>query len=290
MKTFRFLTVALALSALALVNTPTERWSLTPFAPVALHAQATTTQTTLSAAVTGGATPDRVIVVASATGFAAGRTVVVDGEAMQVASSYSSGTTIPVTRGWNSTGVTAHASGAVVFAGPSNYFAKTDPGGPCTATDQIALPLVVVPGGGQPNAVSVYNCQGASATTQRWQLYSRNGYPVQGGWTANTPAGVAPPTYTSAGAITLMPGLQFIGSAGALAMTLANPALYQSGTVMTIMASTAQAHTITYTAGFFGTTTSSDVCTLGGAIGDFLQVVAQNQTWRAVATRNCTIA
>jgi hypothetical protein len=264
MKTFRFLAVALALTALALFNTPSERWSLTPFAPAELHAQATTTQTTLSAAVT---VSDRVIVVASATGFAAGRTAVVDGEAFVVASNYVSGTTIPVQRGANSTGVTAHASGAVVLAGPPNYFAKNDPIGPCTATDQIALPLVVVPGNGQPSGVSVYNCQGASATTQRWQLYSRNGYPMAVGWTANTPAGVAPPTYTSAGAITLMPGLQFIGSGGALAMTLANPALYQSGTVMTLMASTAQAHTITYTAGYFGTTTSSDVCTLGARSG-----------------------
>lgn len=287
MKTFRFVTVALALSALALFNTPTERWSLTPFAPVDLHAQATTTQTTLAAAVT---VSDRSVLVASATGLAANRVLVADGEAMLIASNYVSGTTIPVTRGAFSTGVTAHASGAVVLAGPANYFTKNDPVGPCTATDQIALPLVVIPGGGQPPAVSVYNCQGASATTQRWQLYSRNGYPAQVGWTANTPAGVAPPTYTSSGAITLMPGLQFIGSAGALAMTLANPALYQSGTVMTLMASTAQAHTITYTAGFFGTTTSSDVCTLGGAIGDYIQVVAQNATWRAVATRNCTIA
>lgn len=287
MKTFRFLAVALALSALALFNTPSERWSLTPFAPAELHAQATTTQTTLSAAVT---TSDKVVVLASATGVAANRVLVVDGEAMLVSSKYSSGTTIPVTRGWNSTGVGAHASGAVVFAGAANNFAKNDPIGPCTATDQIALPLIVVPGAGQPSAVSVYNCQGASATTQRWILYSRNGYPMQTGWTANTQAAVAPPTYTSSGAITLMPGLQFIGSGGALAMTLANPALYQSGMVMTLYASTAQAHTITYTAGFFGTTTSSDVCTLGGAIGDYIQVVAQNATWRAVATRNCTIA
>lgn len=281
MKTFRTFVAILALSALAILSAPAE------WVPV-LHAQATTTQTTTSAAVAVG---DRVITVASATGFAANRIFVVDGEAMIVSSTYVSGTSIPVTRGYRSTGITAHASGAVVLAGPASYFVATDPGGPCTATDQIALPLVVIaPPGNSPPQVSVYNCQGASATTQRWQLYTRNGYPLSVGWTANTPAGVAPPTYTGAGAITLMPGLQFIGSGGALAMTLANPALYQSGTVMTLYASTAQAHTITYTAGYFGTTTSSDVCTLGGAIGDFLQVVAQNGTWRAVATRNCTIA
>lgn len=281
MKSIRVLVALVALGAAAILSVPE---SVIP----TLHAQATTTQTTLSAAVT---TTDRVIVVASATGFAANRTVVIDGEAMLVGAAYVSGTTIPVTRGTSQTGVTAHASGAVVFAGLSTYFAKADPSGPCTATDQIALPLVVIPSrGSQPGNVNVYNCQGASATTQRWQLYTRDGYPVQAGLTANTPAGVAPPTYTGAGAITLMPGLQFIGSGGALAMTLANPALYQSGTVMTISASTAQLHTITYTAGFFGTTTASDVCTFGGAIGDNLVVVAQNGTWRAVSTRNCTIA
>lgn len=282
MKSIRVFVALVALGAAAILSVPA---SVIP----TLHAQATTTQTTLSAAVT---VSDRVIVVASATGFAAGRTVVVDGEAMQVSASYSSGTTIPVSRGAFSTGVTAHASGAVVFAGPSNYFSKNSPVGPCTATDEIALPRVVVPSpGSQPGSVDVYNCQGASATTQRWQLYTRNGYPAFNfASIGGTQAAAAPPTYTGAGAITLLPGVSFIGSAGALAMTLASPALYQNGQVMVIAASTAQLHTVTYTPGFFGTTTASDVCTMGGAIGDNIVIYAQNGVWRALSTRNCTIA
>lgn len=285
MKMLRYTFIALTLSALALFSAPES----SPLAPASTQAQATTTQTTLAVAVTSRSA--NVITLSSATGVADGYTLVVDGEAMTVLPSWTSGTTIPVSRGQFGTSAGLHASGAVVLLGPPSYFSAADPIGPCTATLQTALPLAVIGTvGSQPPSVSVYNCQGASSTTQRWQLYSRNGYPVQTGLTANTQAGVAPPTYTGAGAITLMPGLQFIGSGGALAMTLANPALYQSGTVMVIQASTAQAHTITYTAGFFGTTTASDVCTLGGAIGDSITVVAQNATWRAIATRNCTIA
>lgn len=283
MTKLRTLTAIVTLSAVALFSVPSD---FVPMAPAALHAQATTTQTTLSANVT---TSDRQILVASATGFAAGRVVVVDGEAMTVSSSYSSGTTIPVNRGAFSTGITAHASGAVVFAGPPNYFSQVEPVGPCTATEEVALPRVVI--GSDSPAVSVFNCQGASATTQRWQLYTRNGYPAFSfASIGGTQAAAAPPTYTSAGAITLLPGVSFIGSGGALAMTLASPALYQNGMVMVIYASTAQAHTITYTPGFFGTTTSSDVCTLGGAIGDNLVIYAQNGVWRFLTGRNCTLA
>ncbi len=55
------------------------------------------TATTLSSAV---ALTDKSIVVASATGFAAGAYVKVDGEFMQVDKSYTSGsTTVPVLRG-----------------------------------------------------------------------------------------------------------------------------------------------------------------------------------------------
>lgn len=272
-----FVTASLAVAVMTL-----------PFAP-ALEAQATLTQTTLSAALTKSGA---VAAVTSATGVADNYVVVVDSEAMIVNASWASGTQLPVQRGALGTVAAEHASGAVAFIGRPTYFSKVDPVGPCTATNEVALPRVVIgTQGALPPAVSVYDCAGASATTQRWQQITRNGYPAAVlGSTGGTQAGVAPPTYTGAGAITILPGLQFIGSAGALAMTLANPALYQSGTVMVLQASTAQIHTITYTAGFFGNTTASDVCTFGGAIGDSLTVVAQNGAWRAIATRNCTLA
>lgn len=69
------------------------------------------TTTTLASAV---AVTDNSIVVTSATGFAANSSIIVDGENMRVASYYVSGTTIPVTRGRDSTATKAHVSGANV--------------------------------------------------------------------------------------------------------------------------------------------------------------------------------
>ncbi len=59
-------------------------------------------------------------------------------------------------------------------------------------------------------------------------------------------------TYTSAGAISQKTGLVQIGSAGALAMTLAAPASgTDDGKVLTVAALTAQAHTLTVAGGNF---------------------------------------
>lgn len=72
------------------------------------------TRTTLSAAV---AINDSSIVVASATGFAAGNFILIDQEVLQVAKNYVSGTTIPVSRGQDGTVSAAHkiTAGAVTF-------------------------------------------------------------------------------------------------------------------------------------------------------------------------------
>jgi hypothetical protein len=259
------------------------------YAGPTLYGQAALTATTLSSAVT--TTTAQTIVVASASSVVANYLAIVDNEVMQVKSTWVSGTTIPVTRSTLATNGALHASGAAVTFIPANQVSAMDPlGGPCTSTNEIALPRFVVgANGSRPATVSTYNCSGASTTTQQWVLYTKNGYPAFSFGQGNGAGGVTP-VYTGAGAITIMPGIQYIGSGGALAMTLANPTILQNGMVMTIMASTAQAHTVTYTAGFFGTTTSSDVCTMGGAIGDNLVIIANNLTWRAVSTRNCTIA
>jgi hypothetical protein len=71
------------------------------------------TTTTLSSAV---AVNDTSIVVASATGFAAGSVIVIDQEVMKVTQPYSSGTTIGVLRGRDGTATAAHKSGAMVTA------------------------------------------------------------------------------------------------------------------------------------------------------------------------------
>lgn len=258
------------------------------YAGPTLYGQTALTATTLSAAVTS--TTAQVITVASASSVVAGYLAIVDNEVMQVKSTWSSGTTIPVTRSTNSTNGALHASGAAVTFVLASQVSAADPQpGPCTSTNEAALPRFVVGGNGsKPATVSIYNCSGASSTTQQWQRYTLTGYPSFS-FGVGVGAGGVTPTYTSSGAITIMPGIQYIGSSGALSMTLANPTILQNGMVMTLMASTAQAHTVDYTAGFFGTTTSSNLCTLGGAIGDFIQVLANNLTWRAIATRNCTI-
>jgi hypothetical protein len=103
---------------------------------------------------------------------------------------------------------------------------------------------------------------------------------------------VIPPVQvmTAAGAITLTSGgVVFAGTAGALALTLANPPTTADGATLTIVATTAQAHTVTYTAGFNGGTTARDVATFGGAIGDAMQVVAYNGVWWTVSLRNVTL-
>lgn len=90
------------------------------------------TSTTLSTAV---AVNDVSIVVASATGFAAGYDVLVDAEVMKVAQNYTSGTTIPVLRGRSGTVQKAHVASAVVTVGVSSDFPQPNPGAQAVAYD-----------------------------------------------------------------------------------------------------------------------------------------------------------
>lgn len=254
---------------------------------VTLLAQTALTQTTLGAALPTPAqgAPNTVITVASATGVSVGVGIAVDNEYLIVQSSTPQTTRWNVTRGQSGTSASAHASGASVLISAANnfYFNSNQPAGPCTSTLEQALPRVVVSVG-----ISIYNCPPVStltgSTVATWDLVRLNGFGF-----AN-PARFTGWTYATAGAVTIQSGVQYIGSGGALAMTLAAPAVYQSGMVMVLQASTAQAHTVTYTAGFYGNTTSSDVATYGGAIGDELVCLAVNGAWRVLSLKNVTIA
>ncbi len=82
------------------------------------------TTTTLSAAC---AASDTQISVTSATGFAAGNRLIIDGENFTVINSYLTGTIIPVLRGQNGTVAVAHVSGANVTTGLSTDFANAGP-------------------------------------------------------------------------------------------------------------------------------------------------------------------
>ena len=84
------------------------------------------TTTTLSSAV---AVNDTSIVVASATGFAAGNLILIDQEVMQVAKNYVSGTTIPVLRGLDGTATAIHKASANVTT-----YLGTDQAGPVEQT------------------------------------------------------------------------------------------------------------------------------------------------------------
>jgi hypothetical protein len=75
----------------------------------------------------------------------------------------------------------------------------------------------------------------------------------------------------------------YLTKATAGAYTLAAPAADQKNTII-FVSTTAAAHTITYTAGFYGNTTSSDVATFPATINGVFTIQAQKGTWAPVAT------
>ena len=83
--------------------------------------------------------------------------------------------------------------------------------------------------------------------------------------------------------------LVYLTKATAGAYTLAAPSKDQINTV-TFISTTAAAHTITYTAGFYGNTTSSDVATAAATINSTLTLKAQGGTWSIVSNTNFTVA
>jgi hypothetical protein len=78
--------------------------------------------------------------------------------------------------------------------------------------------------------------------------------------------------------------------AGVLALTIASPTAAIDGYEVRFIASTANAHTLNYSAGFAGDTTASDIATFGGAINDSLTIVARNGTWAVVSANGVTVA
>ena len=117
--------------------------------------------TTLSSAV---AVTDNKIVVASATSVSAGRLVLVDGEFMQVLQSYTSGTTVGVTRGQNGRVTAAHAASALVSHGEASDFTVAAPG------SAVLIPGVMT------NTTTSYSAAGAVAFgVANWTVAILNG-------------------------------------------------------------------------------------------------------------------
>ena len=127
-------------------------------------AQATLTETTLSAAISDKA--EQTFTVTSATGFSAGRIAYVDKEALRITAV--SGTLITAVRGASGTRATTHASAATIYVGPANYFTTYDRAGSCTSTSELVLPVVNVSSGNIFQCTSslwvIINSPGASAT------------------------------------------------------------------------------------------------------------------------------
>jgi hypothetical protein len=99
-------------------------------------------------------------------------------------------------------------------------------------------------------------------------------------------------TYSVSGAIAIpnQNSIIVLDKAGVAAMTLAGPAADQDGLEVTILSATAQAHTVTYTAGFYGDTTSSDVATFAAKAGASMTIIARGGTWGVKALANVTLA
>lgn len=85
----------------------------------------------------------------------------------------------------------------------------------------------------------------------------------------------------------------FITKAGVAAMTLVDPtATTHDGVTLTFIATTANAHTLDNSAGsgFFSSGgASKDIGTFGGAIGDYIRVVAYQGKWYLAGSLNVTL-
>ncbi len=84
--------------------------------------------------------------------------------------------------------------------------------------------------------------------------------------------------------------LVIITKATAAALTLAGPNTSAIGFNVQILSATAAAHTVTYTAGFYGDTTSSDVATYAAKVGASMTISPQKGVWGVQALANVTLA
>lgn len=96
---------------------------------------------------------------------------------------------------------------------------------------------------------------------------------------------------TGAGVISIKSGTVYLTASGAATVTLAAPttglvtAGGDDGKKLTIISTTAQAHTVTQTTpGFNNGSTASDVATFGTAIGNNFEVVAKGGVWYVYGT------
>lgn len=115
----------------------------------------------------------------------------------------------------------------------------------------------------------------------------------QAGWTNNpslykksivsygASGAIVPPTYDT---------LIFLNKATAAAMTLESPtAATPDGVEVTIYSNTAAAHTVTYTPGFNGDTTTSDVATFAATKGNSITLLSSRGLWGVKCAAGVTL-
>lgn len=113
---------------------------------------ATVSNTTLSAAV---ARETRTIPLTSVTGLSVGYLLFVCGEAMRVTAVGSA--SAEVIRGDQGTTALRHASSALVYFGPPDYFSFVVPRGVADSAEEVALPRIVLPGEGPGRVFRILN-------------------------------------------------------------------------------------------------------------------------------------
>lgn len=98
--------------------------------------------------------------------------------------------------------------------------------------------------------------------------------------------------YAADGAIAIRSHIALLTKAGVNAMTLAAPtATTHDGVIIEIVATTANAHTVTATTiGFNAADAAGDVGTFSGAVGDGLRVLAYQGEWYVLNNIGVTIA
>jgi hypothetical protein len=98
-------------------------------------------------------------------------------------------------------------------------------------------------------------------------------------------------SYGASGAITppTCNTLIFIDKATAGVMTLVGPSAAVDGIEVTIMSTTAAAHTVDYTAGFYADTTASNLATFAAKAGASMTIIAYKGAWGVKALANVTL-
>lgn len=265
--------------------------ALLAFSPLALRAQTITPNTTLCAAVTLTATS---VCLTATTGVVNQTGIYVDGEMMlvQLANSQvvaAGPSYVPVARAQRAgTLPQTHANGVVawlqltpsqsIVPGATGFVYSTQFGevGSCVRTSMTYLPHI------WPDRNVMRDCN----TAGYWVDYAPNGLNQN---PSPTPLALLP----ASAALSVSSGRYMVTKASAAALTLAAPtAGSMDGMVITIISSTAAAHTLTATSLLENGASGSPytTATFGAYIGASITLQAYNGVWMVISNSNVTLS